>query len=603
MNGKIFKSEEKNLWLFSILGYVYIAAVILGAIGIAGLIVLASWHEQGAYYAAFKTLMALGVFLFLIIKALWVKFEKPTGLEVDERNLPELARFVTEIGAEVGGPKEYEILLTEDLNASIVQYPRLGILGYYKNYVLIGAPLLMIASAEEFKGVLAHEFGHLKETHGVWAIKINRNREVWLQIMGNLEEKKHWGAFLFKRFFKWYLPKLDEYSLSMYREHEFEADRESVRVAGKEAFGGFQLKYDIYAGRISEAFWRETFRKMQTCPEPESGVFEELDRFVKIPVEKAYQKKVIAGALKAQNDDSSTHPSRKERLDAAGYDPASFELKESGAADLLLGAHKGEILKRLSESWRQEIAPYWEYKYEQYQQLQEDLEELKEAEKTENSLLIAARILGELDREEESLEKYEELLDMNPENLEAMFSKGEILISRDNTGEEGKVLLDRVMELDGEYSYLGTKLVYDYLLKQGRKEDARSYRDIGMSEAKRLEEAVEEREVVSLRDTFAPHGLSEEQLEIIVDQLKDRERLKEVYLVRKEVEHYAEEPLYILGLLFKSSSKKFMAESQQDIAENVELPGEALVMTFNEENPGFYKKHKKVENSLILKNS
>jgi len=598
---EIDKSYRKKVWLFSILGYVYIAAVVLAVTAAAALLVFSA-VEIHSGYAVVKASLALAVFLFIILKSLWVKFEKPAGLEVSAKDVPELASFISEIRAKVGGPMDYKLLLTEDMNASIVQHPRLGILGYYQNYVIVGMPLLMTVSAEELKSVLAHEFGHLKETHGIWAAKIYRNISVWVQIMENLEARDHWGTFLFKGFFKWYLPRLDEYSMSMRREHEYEADREAVRVAGRDVFGEFMLKFDINADRIN-IFWRETFRKMQTSPEPANGIFEEMQRFLGEPVDAGYQQRIILRELKAAADDGDTHPSLSERLSAVGYDPASFKMSESNAADLLLGENRTELISALSSKWKEEISQYWKYKYDELQQQQDDLKELEKAEKTENNLLLKARILEELDREKEALEKYEELLGMNPENLEALFSKGKILISEENTGEEGKEILDRVMEEDGEYSYYGTQLVYKYLLRQGRKEESRAYYDTGMKEAHRLDEAVEERGVVKLKDSFVPHGLSAEQLDNIIDQLKKREKIKEVYLVRKEVKHYSEEPLYILGVLFKSSSKKFMANALEEIAENVVFPAETLVMMFNEENPGFYRKHKRVENSLILKNS
>ena len=38
--------------------------------------------------------------------------------------------------------------------------------GWYRNYLLIGLPLAKALTVEQFKAVLAHEFGHLAKGHG-----------------------------------------------------------------------------------------------------------------------------------------------------------------------------------------------------------------------------------------------------------------------------------------------------------------------------------------------------------------------------------------------------------------------------------------------------
>ena len=47
-----------------------------------------------------------------------------------------------------------------------LQLPRLGIFGWYRNYLIIGMPLMKSLTCEQFKAVLAHEFGHLAKVTG-----------------------------------------------------------------------------------------------------------------------------------------------------------------------------------------------------------------------------------------------------------------------------------------------------------------------------------------------------------------------------------------------------------------------------------------------------
>jgi hypothetical protein len=55
-------------------------------------------------------------------------------------------------------PRFHHVLVTDDFNAAVVQAPRLGLFGWYRNYLLIGLPLAKALTVEQFKAVLAHEF-------------------------------------------------------------------------------------------------------------------------------------------------------------------------------------------------------------------------------------------------------------------------------------------------------------------------------------------------------------------------------------------------------------------------------------------------------------
>jgi len=48
----------------------------------------------------------------------------------------------------------------------VVQSPREGIVGWPRNYLLIGLPLMKTLSVDQFEAVLAHELGHVARGHG-----------------------------------------------------------------------------------------------------------------------------------------------------------------------------------------------------------------------------------------------------------------------------------------------------------------------------------------------------------------------------------------------------------------------------------------------------
>ena len=86
----------------------------------------------------------------------------------------------------------HQVLITPYFNAGVTQVPRLGILGWHRNYLLIGVPLIKTLTAEQFKSVLAHEIGHLSRGHARAANWIYRLRIIWARLETIFELRPQW---------------------------------------------------------------------------------------------------------------------------------------------------------------------------------------------------------------------------------------------------------------------------------------------------------------------------------------------------------------------------------------------------------------------------
>src|SRR5688572_6982158 len=154
---------KTRVLLMALLGNAYLGVMLaLIATLLAAAAVSVVWLKAAGVKIAF----VVGVFLWMVLKALWVKVPPPEGTEIIERDSPELFAMIEKIRRDLRGPRFHHVLVTDDFNAAVVQAPRLGIFGWYRNYLLIGLPLAMALSMDQFKAVLAHEFGHLAKGHG-----------------------------------------------------------------------------------------------------------------------------------------------------------------------------------------------------------------------------------------------------------------------------------------------------------------------------------------------------------------------------------------------------------------------------------------------------
>jgi len=134
-----------RLGLLALFGYAYIwlmLAVIAAVLAL--LVLLAETLSGGVVMALLKLGWPLLVLAYGILRALWVRFPRPEGIEIVRRDAPELFRAVDDLRRTLACPRFHHVLLTDEWNAGVVQRPRLGPFGWYENYLELGVPLMAV---------------------------------------------------------------------------------------------------------------------------------------------------------------------------------------------------------------------------------------------------------------------------------------------------------------------------------------------------------------------------------------------------------------------------------------------------------------------------
>lgn len=208
------------------LGYGYLFAVVLTllAAGVA-LVLMVRRHPV----LAGKVLLLIVPVLVVIIRALWVRFPAPDGERVTHADAPELFSLLAAIAKQLRTPRIHVVLVTPELNAAVTQIPRLGFLGWHRNYLLLGLPLMKGLTVEQFQAVIAHEMGHLSRGHARLGNWIYRLRLIWARLQDAYSEQTGASAAVIKTFFTWYSPRFKAISFPLARANEFEADAASAK--------------------------------------------------------------------------------------------------------------------------------------------------------------------------------------------------------------------------------------------------------------------------------------------------------------------------------------------------------------------------------------
>ncbi len=330
----------------------------------------------------------------------------------------------------------HQVLIISDVNAAVIQIPRLGVFGWHRNYLVLGLPLMLSLGPAEFKAVLAHEFAHSSRGHGQFGNWVYRMRRTWAQIFDQMaKHRTRWGSVLFK-FLHWFWPVFNGHAFVLSRANEYEADACSVRLAGAEAAAAALIRVRVDGALLAEKFWPGVFSRASREPEPPIGVMLELQQTLKNgPAANDAGRWLQEGfALETNNHD--THPCLKDRLRAIGrLSPGSEVGKpdslppppQESAAEYYLGEPTDLFARKMSADWKQLVSAQWKTRYDHAQKIAAEMAELEKPSGTPPTaaqIWEKARRMVELDGDSAAVTMLEQIVAMEPKHAGANFILG-----------------------------------------------------------------------------------------------------------------------------------------------------------------------------------
>ena len=579
--------------LLAALGYVFL----IGTVVVVLLLVLAVIYFGRLNFIVIKFLLIPLGLAAIVLRSLWVEFPEPEGHELQYEDAPRLFDLAKDIREASQGPTLHKILLTDDFNAGIVQRPRLGMFGWHENYLLVGLPLLRGMSPDEIRAVLAHEFGHLSGRHGAFSAWVYRVRQTWDQLLLKMREEQRFGSGIFESFFKWYAPYFAAYSYVLARTKEYEADQAAVRLSGKETTAAMLIKLELRTRSLGEEFWPEFFKRASTEAEPPKETFNEMLNALRAPLPRDKAQAWFTQALTQKHDYSDTHPALGNRLEAIGYAEVrtSQDLQpflrsdDEFGDDYFLQSVPAEFIASKNRLWREGVAESWRERFKFVVEADKSLAALEEKAKSEElnaeDRWERARLLRGTKGPEAALPLLREILAAEPEHPGANYNFGEALLEQGD--DAGIRHIELTMEKEVHVIPAGCELIYNFLIKHKRAEEAERYRRCIKDYYREMELAQAERTTVSVNDGFKYHEVAPEVVRELGAQLKTYPDLAAAYLVQKVVQHFPQEPSYVLGVIrkrawYSSSNNAQDVRLVGQLADQVTFPGFTFVIALDE---------------------
>jgi Zn-dependent protease with chaperone function len=589
-------SYRLRVALLAILGYAYLFAVVVL------LLLLVYWVL--AYvrinYLTIKVVWIPLVLAWVVLRSMWVTLPAPDGSELTREQAPQLFELADELQKALSGPKAHHILLSDEFNAAVVEIPRFGMFGWAINYLVVGLPLLHGLTAEEFRAVLAHEYGHLSGKHGRFFGWIYRLRRSWIEVLTRVHQERHYAAFIFEPFLNWYAPFFNAYSFVLARAQEHEADGYAVDLAGKDVTTRMLVKFATRDRLLGDEFWPEFYRLAIKESNPPPDPFSQMLKSIQGDVEDHKNTKWVLQALRAKTDYNDTHPALADRLAGLGYSREEVEavaLQEtrtaaigsvSNAADYYVRDLPADFVSRFDRLWKEQISATWRAQHQEAQTSQKRLRELETAERarslTTAELWERAQLVSYVHDSKAALPLVKAVLNASPEHLEANLALGGMLLKQRDAA--GMAYLEKAMSLSADTTPTACYLAYDFHLEQGSLKDAETYRTRGETYQQNLHKIYDAALNFSPGDRYEPHGLDESEVENLRAQLSHVRGLGRTYLVCKVIEG-ASEPWYVIGVFAsytwrEGQNEKHAGALVDELSNNIVFPHQCIYVSLDQ---------------------
>jgi Zn-dependent protease with chaperone function len=306
-----------RLGALAVLGYAYIAFVLLVLLGLIAGVIALTISIRRFYAGEIKLLIFLGILVFVFIRALWVVIPPPQGIVLTRQQVPALFALLDELFASLRVPHIHRVLLDGDFNAGVVQMPRFGLFGWTVNYLTLGLPLLSAISPEQFTAILAHELGHLSERHGKFSVWIWRARETWDRLQSSLSGEGG-GSWLISHFLNWYAPYFHAYAFVLGRAQEYEADRYAAQLTSPATISDALLATVVRDKYLDKAVWDTLLKQMQATAAAPTDIYQRLTGALREPMPGDDAGRWVRLALARNTDYDDTHPALHDRIAALG---------------------------------------------------------------------------------------------------------------------------------------------------------------------------------------------------------------------------------------------------------------------------------------------
>ncbi len=583
---------------WALFGYGAIGVTALLSLAVLAILVTIAVVKPNAATVKLALFVGLpaGWLVWNVIKALHVRFDAPDGLRLSRSDAPELWNEIDRVREAVGAPALHGIILTGQLNAAMAQTPRVGALGWYRNDLILGLPLLRSLGEDEARAVVAHEFGHLAGLHGRLSAWIYRIRLAWARMHAQSEQRSD-GPKLLRWFLAWYAPRLAAATFVLARGHERAADRAAVAVTGPDALARALARVEVLARAADQSFWRNLDRSaLRQQPLPVSCL-SPMQAVLDAPPE---ARRWLREALTVRTGYTDTHPCLDERLRdsnagiAGPLRGANLPPRPGrSAARAWLAQQESKLATSLDAAWREAVAPRWQSRVADGAQMMQQRDRLLSvAQPTVQQRWELAQVIQQLDGDAAAQPQLEQIIAADRTHAAAAYQLGRILLDAEDA--RGEILLRHTMRIDPAARIPVAVVMSAWHERHGRQAEALDWEVQAYDRSQEEQAARTERAAMPDRRRLREPKLDLAELANLRSAVESENDVGEAYVVAVEAKHLSERRWLVVAIRtrvpwWKPRGEETDTRLAQAISSRIGVDGDVTVVVRSGKTAGIAK--------------
>lgn len=537
--------DRFKLGLFALLGYAVVHGIWFG-LGVL-LIATIAWVDyaepSGLTQVVLITLIPI---LLLLFSASRIRLEEPQGYALRPTDFPELFTLLNDISQCIHAPKIDQVILTSELDVTIIQTPKLGLWDWSHNTLVVGLELLLILSPRQANALLIHTLGHYsKQYHGFdnW---IYQSRNNWQRLLNTLDRTNGLAPRLLRCFFNWYLPKFNDYSAAIMQTSEYEVDALTAKMVQCDTVAMALINHWVVAPYVDETYWTTFFQQADYLPEPPSSwgnlrYYLERNLSIRSNLQRRLQQRLLE-----QSDESDTNPSLINRLTALN---ASMELPGYSiisAAEIWLDTKYHDVIHDFDQMWSAINAKRWIERYEYVKQAKARLtylQNLRLVKMSDDELWEKAQLEAEFGDKDQAVLAYRNYQNRFPDHALAAFHLG--CYASEARSDEVLIQMSKALK-QADLVIPACQYVCEYLTRNHRKQESLWWKRRAEQQLAMDYQTYTERKELTNSDQVVAYDSNDETQSYLAERLRETGKIAKAWIAQKKIQYYPEYPVLII---------------------------------------------------------
>ena len=343
--------------LVALVGYYFILLFpTLCLVSVYNAFVLFPYHSSSDSMATLTLLWITSSMFFghISYNILTIDFATIPGLKIKRKSADLLYKLLDDIHQEYPQAKIKKIIITENFELKVIKVPCFGIPIFSRNVLLVGLPLMLTLSPNQFNCLCTREIIHNSgKNRPFTATWLNQLRDSWDRYLTVLKPHSCIGHQLLFWFFSIYSPLYKAITLPARLVDELNSDRNALDLINSdELLNAFQasLRANIY---LRKDFWP---RIQNAFVNTEAGLypFSTLSRTAKATLLQNSSNDWLQKQFISEECAIRQHPTLKQRMENLGLSVATLppDLIQT-AAEYYFHNHFAKIVVMTDENWRE----------------------------------------------------------------------------------------------------------------------------------------------------------------------------------------------------------------------------------------------------------